>query len=48
MSGEKIFAARIAQIFHLARRKAGIPEQVPKITPGAFRRLPGAQMGLDL
>jgi len=46
MSGEGIFADQISQMFHVARRKAGLPEDGPELSTAAFRRPQGAQLGL--
>jgi DNA repair photolyase len=48
MSGEGIFADQISQIFHIARRKVGLPEDGPDLSTAAFRRPEGAQLGLGL
>jgi DNA repair photolyase len=48
MQGEGIFADQIARIFHVARRKVGIPEDGPELSTAAFRRLERAQLGLGL
>jgi DNA repair photolyase len=48
MSGEGIFADQITQIFHVARRKAGIPEHGPELSTAGFRRPGGSQLGLGL
>jgi len=46
MRGEGIFAEQISQMFHVARRKAGLPEDGPELSIAAFRRPGGAQMML--
>jgi DNA repair photolyase len=46
MRGEGIFADRIGQMFEVARRKAGIPNDGNELSPAAFRRPPGAQLTL--
>jgi len=46
MRGEGIFAEQIAQMFHVARRKAGLPESGPELSTAHFRRPEGAQMAL--
>jgi DNA repair photolyase len=46
MKGEGIFAGQISQMFHVACRKAGIPENGPELSAAAFRRPEGAQLGL--
>jgi DNA repair photolyase len=48
MRGEGIFAEQISRMFHVARRKAGIPEHGPELSTAAFRRPEGAQLGLGL
>jgi len=48
MSGEGIFADQISQMFHVARRRAGIPDDGPELSTAAFRRPEGAQLGLQL
>ena len=48
MHGEGIFADQISQMFHVARRRVGIPEESPKLSTAAFRRPEGPQMALDL
>ncbi len=46
MTGEGLFAVQTAQLFHAARRKAGLGEDGPKLSTAAFRRPGGVQMGL--
>jgi DNA repair photolyase len=46
MHGEGIFAEQISQIFHVACRKAGLPEDGPKLSIASFRRPEGRQMAL--
>ena len=48
MRGQGIFAEQIRQMFAVARRKAGIPEDGPELSTAAFRRPQGAQLGFDL
>jgi DNA repair photolyase len=48
MRGEGIFADQISQMFHVARRKVGIPEDGPELSTAAFRRPGGAQLALKL
>jgi len=48
MRGEGIFADHIAQMFHVACRKAGLPEDGPELSVAAFRRAEGLQLGLGL
>lgn len=47
-SGEGIFADQIAQMFDVARRKAGIHNDFPGLSTGAFRRVDGTQLSLSL
>jgi DNA repair photolyase len=44
--GEGIFAGQIAQMFEVARRKAGIPNDGNKLSTAAFRQAGGAQLSL--
>ncbi len=44
MRGEGIFADQISQMFHVARRKAGLPEDGPELSVASFRRPRGPQM----
>jgi hypothetical protein len=46
MSGEGIFAGQIAQMFEVARRKAGIRSDGRELSSAAFRRPLGAQLSL--
>jgi DNA repair photolyase len=46
MSGEGGYAEQIRALFHLARRKAGIPEEGPELSTAAFRIPPGPQLTL--
>ena len=48
MRGEGIFADQISQMFHVARRKAGLPEDGPELSTAAFRRPDGSQLELSL
>jgi DNA repair photolyase len=48
MRGEGIFADQIAQMFHVARRKVGLPEDAPELSTVAFRRPSGPQLALNL
>jgi DNA repair photolyase len=48
MRGEGVFADLISDVFHLARRKAGLPEKAPKLSVAAFRSPAGRQMPLGL
>jgi DNA repair photolyase len=48
MRGEGIFAEQIEQMFDVARRKVGIPDDGPELSARAFRRPPGAQMEFGL
>jgi hypothetical protein len=45
MRGEGIFANQISQVFHVACRKVGLPEDGPELSTAAFRRPEGAQLG---
>lgn len=45
-SGEGIFAKQIAQMFEVARRKAGISNDGAELSPAAFRRADGTQLSL--
>jgi hypothetical protein len=47
MSGEGIFADQISQMFHVARRKAGIQGDGPELSTAAFGRPQGSQLGLE-
>jgi DNA repair photolyase len=44
--GEGLFAEQIAQMFEVARRKAGIPNDDAELSTAAFRRAGGTQLGL--
>jgi DNA repair photolyase len=46
MGGEGIFAEQIAQMFDVARRKAGIPSDDIELSTASFRRADGAQLSL--
>ena len=46
MRGEGIFADQISQMFHVARRKAGLPEDGPELSAAAFRNSEGSQLRL--
>jgi DNA repair photolyase len=48
MRGEGIFAEQISQMFHAARRKAGLAEEGPELSDAAFRRPAGSQLDLAL
>jgi DNA repair photolyase len=48
MRGEGIFAHQISQMFHVARRKAGLADDAPEISTAAFRKTEGRQLGLGL
>jgi DNA repair photolyase len=48
MRGEGIFADQISQMFHVARRKAGLAEDAPELSTVGFRRPEGPQLGLGL
>ncbi|HXI71250.1 MAG TPA: PA0069 family radical SAM protein [Verrucomicrobiae bacterium] len=45
-SGEGIFAQQIAQMFEVARRKAGIENEGGELSTAAFRRAGGTQLSL--
>jgi DNA repair photolyase len=45
-SGEGIFAEQIAQMFEVARRKAGIANDTGELSTAAFRRAGGTQLSL--
>jgi DNA repair photolyase len=46
MRGEGFYAEQTAQIFELACRRAGFAKERPALSPAAFRRPPGPQLGL--
>ncbi len=48
MRGEGIFADQIAQMFHVACHKAGLPEDGPELSAASFRRPSGPQLDLGL
>jgi DNA repair photolyase len=48
MSGEGIFAEQISRMFHVARRKVGIPDDSPELSTAAFRRPEAPQLTLGL
>jgi DNA repair photolyase len=48
MRGEGIFADQISQMFHVSRRRAGLPEDSPELSASAFRRPQGPQLALGL
>jgi DNA repair photolyase len=48
MRGEGIFADQISQMFHVARHKAGLPEDGPELSAADFRRPEGSQLALAL
>jgi DNA repair photolyase len=48
MRGEGIFAEQIAQLFHVACRKVGLPNDGLELSIASFRRLDGAQLALEL
>jgi DNA repair photolyase len=48
MRGEGIFADQISQMFHVARRRAGLPEDGPELSTAAFRRPQGPQLALGI
>jgi DNA repair photolyase len=48
MRGEGVFADQISQMFHVARRKVGLPEDGPELSTASFRRPEGSQLTLRL
>jgi hypothetical protein len=46
MRGEGIFAEQIAQMFHVACRRAGLPKREVELSVAAFRVPPGPQLTL--
>jgi DNA repair photolyase len=46
MRGEGVFADQISQMFRVACRKAGLPEDGPELSTADFRRPGGAQLKL--
>jgi len=48
MRGEGFFADQIFQMFEVACRRAGFPEDSPELSTTAFRRPEGAQLALGL
>ncbi len=46
MSGEGVLAEQTWQMFHVARRKVGLPEDGPALSTAAFRRPEGPQLKL--
>jgi DNA repair photolyase len=48
MRGEGILADQIAQMFHVACHKVGLPEDGPELSAASFRRPEGPQLDLDL
>jgi len=48
MRGEGIFADQISQMFHIARRKVGLPEDGPELSTASFRRSGGQQLELAI
>ncbi len=48
MRGEGIFADQIDSLFEVARRKAGLADNLPELSTKAFRRPVGAQLELGL
>ena len=48
MQGEGIFAEQISRMFHVARRRVGLPEDGPELSVAAFRRPQGSQLALGL
>jgi DNA repair photolyase len=48
MRGEGIFAEQISQMFHVACRKVGLPEDGPELSTAGFRRPEARQLRLGL
>ena len=48
MRGEGILADQISQMFHVACRKVGLPEDGPELSAASFRKPRGSQLDLDL
>ncbi len=48
MRGDGIFAEQISKMFHVARRRAGIPEDGPELSVAGFRRPGGQQLELGV
>ncbi len=48
MRGEGIFAEQISRMFHIARRKCGLPGDAPELSTAAFRKQAGRQLALEL
>jgi DNA repair photolyase len=48
MRGEGIFADQISRMFHIACRKAGLPEDAPEMSTAFFRRPAASQLALGL
>jgi DNA repair photolyase len=48
MCGEGIFAEQIAQMFQIARRRVGIPDEGPELSTAHFRRPGGQQLDLGI
>jgi DNA repair photolyase len=48
MRGEGTFADQISQMFHVARRHVGLPEDGPELSAASFRKPRGSQLDLDL
>lgn len=48
MRGEGIFAEQISQMFHIARRRVGIPDHGPELSVLHFRRPGGQQLELEI
>jgi len=45
-TGGGIFAEQIAQMFHVAKRRAGFTDEMPELSTAAFRRAGGTQLSL--
>ena len=48
MRGEGLFAEQIAQMFQIARRRVGIPDEGPELSIAHFRRPGGRQLNLEI
>ncbi len=46
LRGEGIFADQISQMFHVVRRKVGLPEDGPELSAASFRKSGGPQLHL--
>jgi DNA repair photolyase len=48
MRGQGIFAHQISRMFHVARRRVGIPEDFPELSTAHFRRPGNQQLELEI